>query len=216
MKQTTNSYPRTALIADPPATRGVLGIGRIWTLGIICIGLAAAAIGLPVVAEAGNSGDGAGPPVVLRRGEVGRLAWTATAHRSPGREGAKRPCLRIASRDLGTSSSPPSAFEGSTVSCGHRGEVSLTVIEGEGEERATIFAFAFPSKIRSVELILKGVGPQVLKTHHLTARQRARSGLGGMQYVAFASLGAVCLERLITFDAGGRVVSSDAESRCAR
>lgn len=172
-------------------------------------------VGLVPAAQARLRAEASYRAVSLDRGKVGRFVWVAGASRGRGPEGLRAPCLKVATRDLGTASSPPSPFEGFTSSCGAvDGAAAVAVTEGEGAEVVTIFVIGLSARARSLSVSLGSAGDRTLKAHYLTPRQRQLSGLHGFRFAAFAVEGSACIERLISYDSNSKPIYSSSRRSC--
>jgi len=153
----------------------------------------------------------------LAAGHVGDYRWIVEAKRpdgpaGAGRQGARRPCLLVGttwqtspfsflrSRNrqcvgaAGLSATdPPLVANGMQPSTGSRAEL-------------TVVGMIFPTAARRIRVTLGDGARRTIHLDRLSPLQARTAGLQPFRYAAFATHGEWCAERLVSENAGGRVL----------
>lgn len=159
---------------------------------------------LAIWADRASANDSMEPArVQLAHGAIGGFAWAVHAER--GGSNPKRPCISAESSGSGRK------FRESYI-CGALDPIPALLAQssGTGREERTVFVLAFPMRVTSVRLWMRGRASRVVEMKRLSAAQATRSGLARFKYFATAFAGPFCLVRFAAYSARGLVDRSPA------
>jgi len=146
--------------------------------------------------------------VRLDHGAKGSFRWTVLAKREPTGN-PRRPCIVVVSQ-------APTAGADEAEGCGPLEPVPMLLAQssGSGKSERTVLAMAFPLRVVSVRLWLRGRRSRRIYLRRLGAHQAEMTGLRRFRYANRAFAGPYCLARFATYGVAGRLIDRSPSMDC--
>lgn len=155
--------------------------------------------------------------VLLDQGKVGPYRWAVGVSRSGGKNGWRRPCVAVQSEDTTATGEHDFGSSESRI-CGSLSlagpSIDRSYLDEGGKDAATVYALVFVPRVRTLQAVFENGGERRIPLRSLNETQRRNAGVRPLRFAAFALKGSVCMQRLIGYDAAGKVVYVDDEGDC--
>ncbi len=172
---------------------------------------------LSAAATAGAAPAVAGPWLGLAGGDVGSFHWSVEAKRpdgpvGSGHQGTQRPCLLVGTTwRTGPYSYSRSRSRQCAGAAGLSGSGPPLVARGTqpssgGQAKLTAIGMIFAPSVRRLRVTMANGETKAIQLARLSPAQAQSTGLAPFRYIAFATSGEWCAERLVAEAASGRVL----------